>query len=78
MRDYFDGAEAEAAKGDVATWVGELYLEYHRGVLTSQGRTKRLHRQAERDLVAAEVLASAVAPARRRRRRRRWSRSGAP
>jgi alpha-mannosidase len=60
VRDYFDGAEAEAAKSDVATWVGELYLEYHRGVLTSQGRTKRLHRQAERDLVAAEVLASAV------------------
>ena len=60
VRDYFDGAEAEAATGDVATWVGELYLEYHRGVLTSQGRTKRLHRQAERDLVAAEVLSSAV------------------
>ena len=48
--------KAEAAEGaDVATWVGELYLEYHRGVLTSQGRTKRLHRQAERGLVAAEV-----------------------
>jgi alpha-mannosidase len=29
-------------------------------VLTTQGRTKRLHRQAERDLVAAEVLGSAV------------------
>jgi alpha-mannosidase len=60
VSDYFDRAEAEAAKGGVATWVGELYLEYHRGVLTSQGRTKRLHRQAERDLVAAEVLSSAV------------------
>ena len=60
VRDYFDRAEAEAAETDVATWVGELYLEYHRGVLTSQGRTKRLHRQAERDLVAAETLASAV------------------
>jgi alpha-mannosidase len=36
--------------------VGELYLEYHRGVLTSQGRTKRAHRRAERDLVAAETL----------------------
>src|SRR4029077_14822800 len=42
------------------TWAGELYLEYHRGVLTSQGRTKRLHRQAERDLVAAEMLSSAA------------------
>jgi alpha-mannosidase len=38
-------------------WVGELYLEYHRGVLTTQGRTKRLHRRAERDLIAAETLA---------------------
>ncbi|HEX3916878.1 MAG TPA: glycoside hydrolase family 38 C-terminal domain-containing protein, partial [Caulobacteraceae bacterium] len=58
--DYFAGAAAEAAQADVPAWVGELYLEFHRGVLTSQARTKRLHRQAERDLVAAEVLASAV------------------
>ena len=35
--------------------MGELYLEYHRGVLTTQGRTKRLNRRAEHDLVAAEV-----------------------
>jgi alpha-mannosidase len=41
--------------------VGELYLEYHRGVLTSQGRTKRLNRRAERDLAAAEVLAGLAA-----------------
>ena len=48
------------------TWVGELYLELHRGTLTSQGRTKRAHRRAERDLVAAEVARRA-----RRARRRR-------
>jgi alpha-mannosidase len=58
---YFERAEAEAAGAPLATWVGELYLEYHRGVLTSQGRTKRLHRQAERGLVAAEALASLAA-----------------
>lgn len=29
------------------TWVGELYLEYHRGTYTSQARTKRANRQAE-------------------------------
>ena len=58
---YFDKAHAEAAATPIAAWVGELYLEYHRGVLTSQGRTKRLHRQAERGLVAAEALAGVAA-----------------
>jgi alpha-mannosidase len=58
---YFERAEAEATQAPLATWVGELYLEYHRGVLTSQGRTKRLHRQAERGLVAAEALAGFAA-----------------
>jgi alpha-mannosidase len=52
--EFFDRADA----GGLATWSGELYLELHRGTLTTQGRTKRLHRRAERDLVAAEALAS--------------------
>lgn len=55
--DYFAHAHAEVTAA-TPVWVGELYLEYHRGVLTSQGRTKRLNRRAERDLVAAEVLGS--------------------
>ena len=59
--EYFEAAHAEARSAVPATWVGELYLEYHRGVLTSQGRTKRLHRRAERDLVAAEALAGFAA-----------------
>ena len=42
-------------------WVGEIYLEYHRGTLTTQGRTKYLHRRAERALITAEVLGSMVA-----------------
>jgi alpha-mannosidase len=29
------------------TWVGELYLEYHRGTYTSQSRTKQANRAAE-------------------------------
>ncbi|MEO6298075.1 MAG: glycoside hydrolase family 38 C-terminal domain-containing protein, partial [Paracoccaceae bacterium] len=37
-------------------WVGEIYLEYHRGTLTTQGRTKYLHRRAERALITAETL----------------------
>ena len=43
-------------EGDLPVYAGELYLELHRGTLTTQGRTKRAHRRAERDLVAAEAL----------------------
>jgi alpha-mannosidase len=49
---FFD----RAATPDLPVWAGELYLELHRGTLTTQGRTKRAHRRAERDLVAAEAL----------------------
>ncbi|HXV01062.1 MAG TPA: glycoside hydrolase family 38 C-terminal domain-containing protein [Caulobacteraceae bacterium] len=59
--DYFPRAHEEAAARPPARWVGELYLEYHRGVLTTQGRTKRLHRRAERDLIAAEALSGFAA-----------------
>jgi alpha-mannosidase len=60
VHDYYGQALKDAEGADIATWAGELYLEYHRGVLTSQGRTKRLHRAAEQGLVAAEFLASAL------------------
>ncbi len=43
---------------DLPVWVGELYLELHRATLTSQGRVKKLHREAEHRLVEAEVAAS--------------------
>jgi alpha-mannosidase len=52
--EFFD----RAAVDGLPAWSGELYLELHRGTLTTQGRTKRLHRRAERDLVAAEALAA--------------------
>ncbi len=32
---------------NLPTWVGELYLEYHRGTYTSQGWIKRANRRAE-------------------------------
>lgn len=38
------------------TWVGELYLEYHRGTYTSQARVKHNNRQAELLLREAEWL----------------------
>jgi alpha-mannosidase len=38
------------------TWVGELYLEYHRGTYTSQARTKQANRQVELRYREAEWL----------------------
>lgn len=45
---------------NVPEWVGELYLEFHRGTYTSQGRVKRGNRLAERALHNAEFLASSA------------------
>lgn len=58
--DFFDRALERPEAADLSVWSGELYLEYHRGVLTTQGRTKYLHRRAEHDLKAAEALAAAL------------------
>jgi len=49
-------APAEAEYGDEApVWVGELYLETHRGTYTSQRRTKSGNRRCERLLWEAEL-----------------------
>lgn len=56
VEEYFTRALDEARTKEPAVWVGELYLEYHRGTLSTQGRTKFLHRRAERALIAAEAL----------------------
>ncbi|MGV8985792.1 MAG: alpha-mannosidase [Cypionkella sp.] len=60
VTDWFRSI-ADRVDGDLPKWVGEIYLEYHRGTLTTQGRTKYLHRRAERSLVSAEILGSMVA-----------------
>jgi alpha-mannosidase len=39
-------------------WVGELYLEYHRGTYTTQSRTKRYNRKLELLLREVELYAS--------------------
>ncbi len=59
VSDWFAGLPARVT-GPLPKWVGEIYLEYHRGTLTTQSRTKYLHRRAERALVTAEVLSSMV------------------
>ena len=59
-RSFFTEAEAEI--GDPAVWVGELYLEFHRGTYTSQAATKLGNRRAEFALRDCELWAS-LAPA---------------
>ena len=55
-RRFFEAAEAEYAAPPV--WSGELYLEFHRGTLTSQARTKQGNRRCEHLLRAAELWAT--------------------
>lgn len=44
-----------------AVWVGELYLELHRGTLTSQHATKAGNRRAEHAMIEAELWAATAA-----------------
>jgi alpha-mannosidase len=46
---------------DLPKWVGELYLELHRGTLTSQGKVKKLNREGEHRLLEAEAFATTAA-----------------
>lgn len=48
----------EAGTSDWPVWVGELYLELHRGTYTTQARIKRDNRRAELGLREAEFLCS--------------------
>lgn len=57
-RQFFEAAEAEYEKPPV--WSGELYLEFHRGVLTSQAKMKQGNRRSERLLREAELWATAA------------------
>jgi alpha-mannosidase len=56
--DFFTAAEDEYP--DPAVWSGELYLELHRGTLTSQARTKRGNRRNEHLLREAEWWSSSA------------------
>ena len=54
-------AQAEAEYPDAPVWSGEMYLELHRGVYTSQLRTKQGNRRSEHLLREAELWASTAA-----------------
>ena len=56
---FFDKAMAELP--EPAVWLGEMYLEFHRGVLTTQARTKHGNRRVERLLREAELWATQAA-----------------
>ncbi|WP_405559558.1 alpha-mannosidase [Streptomyces sp. NBC_01180] len=57
--DFFTKAEEEYA--DAPVWVGELYLELHRGTLTSQLATKQGNRRSEHLLREAELWSATAA-----------------
>jgi len=57
-REFFSAAEAEI--DDPAVWVGELYLELHRGTYTTQAATKLGNRRAEFALRDTEIWAALV------------------
>lgn len=52
--DFFP--KLEATSRDLQYWDGELYLEYHRGTLTSQALVKKRNRKLELKLREAEGL----------------------
>ena len=58
-REFFLDAEAEYA--DAPVWSGEMYLEFHRGIYTSQSRTKRGSRRNEWLLVETELWCATAA-----------------
>lgn len=58
-RRFFESAEREYLNPPV--WSGELYLELHRGVYTSQARLKRGNRRSEALLREAELWSATAA-----------------
>ena len=54
VADFFSKAKADAR--DLPVWVGELYLEHHRGTYTTQAHNKRNNRKSEFLLRDAEFF----------------------
>ncbi|WP_334074343.1 MULTISPECIES: alpha-mannosidase [Paenibacillus] len=63
-------AGMEAARPQLPSWHGDLYLELHRGTYTTHGRNKRNNRKAEILYREAEVWNTLAAPAMPEERRR--------
>lgn len=54
--EFFQKLHNAAKNSELKEWFGELYLEFHRGVFTTQAKTKRNNRLAEFLLQNAEKL----------------------
>ena len=61
VAEFLDQAQRDAR--DLAVWVGELYLETHRGTYTTHADVKRGNRRGEEALRAAELWSVAAAAA---------------
>lgn len=58
--DFFKRLDAgTTGNSKLPKWVGELYLEYHRGTYTSMARNKKFNRKSELMYQAAEFLSVA-------------------
>ena len=55
-KEFFQKLKANEKEKELNRWVGELYLEFHRGTYTSQSRTKRANRKLEYMLRNSELL----------------------
>ncbi len=62
LGDPYDSfREAERHADELATWSGEMYLEFHRGTYTSQLRNKQGNRRSEHLMREAELWAATAA-----------------
>lgn len=58
---FYDEVMATTNQGaDLVSWVGELYLEYHRGTYTTQANIKAFNREAEVLMHDIELLAASA------------------
>lgn len=53
---FFNVLENNIKHKNVPSWTGELYLENHRGVYTTDSRLKKYNRLAENELLSTEIL----------------------
>ncbi len=56
--EFFKDLEPKLPSMQVPTWNGELYFQYHRGVMTTQAETKRRIRRSEENILNAERFSS--------------------
>jgi len=54
--EFFENLAKDLSNKELPVWDGELYLELHRGTLTSQSKIKMLHKMAEEELRNTEIL----------------------